>query len=166
MSGTFLGVVTTEDLDVWMRVYQAAQTHLVGPRPLRIVVDEVAQSGPPGTDASEEFIALVVRISGMEYPSIGRSHSDARMTHRMTKERNEENLRLNAWQISYGLKAKPGFTLSAIILSPSRSMGQGVGQITIAVHGIFWVQGARLFLLEDMDFGMGEVSQVPTMIKV
>ena len=45
-------------------------------------------------------------------------------------------------------------------------MGQGVGQITIAVHGILWVQGAPLFLLEDMDFGMGKVSEVATMIKV
>ena len=45
-------------------------------------------------------------------------------------------------------------------------MGQGVGQITIAVHGILWVKGALLFLLEDMDFGMGKVSEVATMIKV
>ena len=73
-------------------VHQAAQTHLVGSCSLRIVVNEVAHSGPPGTDASEEFIPLVVRISGMEHPSIGRLHGDARMTHRMAKERNEENL--------------------------------------------------------------------------
>ena len=162
------GIVSGEDAHlIRVRPGEIPESQLVeGPH--RVIHFHHLLQGPQSRRATVilmEFTSKEVGISRMQEPPLVSVHGDPCVPFRVTTQRNHEDFRRKAPELSHGIEAQPLFSFGVVGV-PSFGVRELGGLVAVATYEIFRRRRRLEFSLHDVNLCLRKVVDATSMIKI